>query len=382
MQNFVRIFLTCLVMSLLLLLACPKVKAESVPPSGRDTTVTTSFDKSETPAEFKIWTNESGGYDSNNDTLWGRNVWTCLSNTDPATGKCSTEVTGVQNGKTTIALLFTEKRSGITQIINLTGYHSIVATTSAGCWPKDNVWGPYLINAGMQVNCSDGNSNDESTLTVSIPSTELSKLPVGGVWEAHLQLNLMQWSPRTKLADWNAHITLNVTDTNNQQIYLPEFGNAAPHVDLNLRPLPGTTGNQTMLSGTATLDMCLYDGYNANSSEFIISPKDQYNGLPGRGFGLFSVYHNGKIDDANRIDYQLQILNLVSREFVDLANWQNYVAKNISEAPLRSVHLPGIPQAVVCVPTALRFITPEFPIANKTAGSYTGTLHLTLTTEM
>ncbi|HKN02595.1 MAG TPA: CfaE/CblD family pilus tip adhesin [Buttiauxella sp.] len=382
MQNIVRTFLICLVMSLLLLLACPKVKAEVVAPTGRDATVSASFDKSEAPGELNIWTKESGGYDSNNDPLWGRNVWTCLSSTDPATGKCSTEVTGVQNGNTTIALLFTEKRSGLTQIINLKGYHNIVTTTGADCWGKGQEWGPYLINAGMQTNCSDGSSNDESTLTVSIPSTELSKLPVGGVWEAHLQLNLMQWSPRMKLADWNAHITLNVTDTNNQQIYLPEFGTAAPHVDLNLRPLPGTTGNQTMLSGTATLDMCLYDGYNANSSEFIISPKDKYGGLPGRVYGLYSVYHNGKIDDANRIDYQLQILNLVSRTFVDLDNWQNYVAKDIADAPLRSVRLPGIPQAVVCVPTALRFVTPQFAIASKTAGSYTGTLHLTLTTEM
>ena len=382
MQNFIRIFLTCLVMSLLLLFSCPKAKAESVAPTGRDTTLSASFDKSNALSEFRIWTNEGGGYDSNNDPLWGRNVWTCLSSTDPATGKCSTDVTGVHNGKSTIALLFTEKRSGLTQIINLTGYHNIISTKGTSCWGAGNTWGPYLINAGMQVNCDDGNANDESTLTVSIPSTELSKFPVGGIWEAHLQLNLMQWSPRTKLADWNAHITLNVTDNNNQQIYLPAFGTAAPHVDLNLRPLPGTSGNQTKLSGTASLDMCLYDGYNANSSEFIISPKDDHNGLPGRGFGLFSILHNGQTDDANRIDYQVQILDLVSRKFVDLNNWQNYVASNISQAPLRSVRLPGIPQAVVCVPTELRFVTPEFAIASKTAGRYTGTLHLTFTTQM
>lgn len=365
MQNFIRTFLICLVMSMLLLIACPKVRAEVVEPTGRDTTVTESFDKSAPPSQVSIWKDESGGYNTSNPSLWGRNYWVCLSSTDPQNGECRTSGSWANTGETTIPLIFKEKRSGITTTINVKGSHHFGA------------YGPYQIYGATYYT-----NMPETKATFYISQTELSKFPVGGIWQAELKVNLMQWDPYIVLGNWNAHITLKVSDNNNQQIYLPAFGTADPHVDLNLRPLPGTKANQTMLSGTATLDMCLYDGYNSNSSEFVISPKDDYNGLPGREFGLFSVYHNGQIDTANRIDYQLQILDLLSRKFIELDNWQNYVATKISEAPLRSVHLPGIPQAVVCVPTALRFVTPDFTLTSKTAGRYTGTLHLKLTTQM
>lgn len=365
MQNFIRTFLICLVMSMLLLIACPKVRAEVVQPTGRDTTVTESFDKSAPPSRVSIWTDESGGYDTSNPSLWARNYWVCLSSTDPQYGQCKTKGVWSSFGETSIPLTFTEKRSGMTTTINVNGYHEY------GGYGPYNVYSATIFTGVY-----------ETKATFYISQAELKKLPVGGIWEAELKTKLMQWDPEAFLADWNAHITLKVSDNNNQQIYLPAFGTADPHVDLNLRPLPGTKANQTMLSGTATLDMCLYDGYNSNSSEFVISPKDDYNGLPGREFGLFSVYHNGQIDTANRIDYKLQILDLLSRKFIELDNWQNYVATKISEAPLRSVHLPGIPQAVVCVPTALRFVTPDFTLTSKTAGRYTGTLHLKLTTQM
>ncbi|HKN04392.1 MAG TPA: CfaE/CblD family pilus tip adhesin [Buttiauxella sp.] len=372
----------CISLVLLFILYCGQVNATRVEPTGRDTQVEFTFDKSSQPQSVAIWTNESGGYDTDDKGLWGRNAWVCLSSSSPAAGQCSTSVTGVKSGKTSIPLIFTEKRSGMTQIINLEGFHNILDNTGNGCSGSGVIGGPYQVYAANQINCYSTHVNDESQLTLSIPAQELSKIPVGGIWQADVKMSLMQWDPRIKLADWHAAITLNVSDTNNQQIYIPDFGTATPHVDLNLRPLPGTTGSGVKLNGSATLDLCLYDGYNSNSSEFIISPKDDYDGLPGRDYGLFSVYHDGKIDDSNRIDYKLEILDLSSRAYVALDNWQNYVAKDISSLPLRSVHLPGIPEAVLCVPTALRFTTPEFAITSKTAGHYTGTLHLTLTTQM
>ncbi|MFP2422993.1 CfaE/CblD family pilus tip adhesin [Pseudescherichia vulneris] len=376
MQNFIRTFLICLIMSMLLLLACPKVKADILAPSNQDISITSEFVKGGAAGTLYIWNQQQGGYDTSNAARWGLNYWVCTSDESAEFGKCSTVSQGYSTYEP-IELEFTEKRSGIKTVLNLKGIRTANWVPGSDCGSTGD---PKRMNIEAQNSCG-GQKTSGTLLMLYAEASELNKIPVGGVWTATLKI-IESNSNESERYNWTAKITLNVTDFGNQQIYLPAFGTAEPHVDLNLRPLPGTSDNQTMLSGTASLDMCLYDGYNSNSSEFIISPKDNYAGLPGREFGQYSVYHNGKTDDANRIDYQLQILDLTSRKFVELDNWQNYVATNITQAPLRSVHLPGIPQAVVCVPTALRFVTPGFTLTSKTAGRYTGTLHLKLTTEM
>jgi len=365
---------------------CYAASGQVIPPADRNDAVSLTFDRSQTSvSNLTLYDHDIGVFEDNDHWIreYGKSGWICTDDKNTANGSCDakTIIDDFAAPPTIIKLLFVEQRS-LTQVwINVEAYNE-------GLWPAVCSEHPtkYKINFAGAPHCySAGKPVSGRALSASITANELKKIPYGGIWKAKMVLEergIVTSGTETHLATWTKTITLNVTDMNNQQIYLPDFGNAAPHVDLNLRPLPGTTGNHTMLSGTATLDMCLYDGYNANSSTFILSPKDDHSGLPGREYGLFSVYHNGKTDDANRIDYQLKILNLVSREFIDLKNWQNYVATGISAAPLRSVHLPGIPEAVLCVPTALRFVTPEFAITSKTAGSYTGTLHLTFTTGM
>nr|WP_159465466.1 CfaE/CblD family pilus tip adhesin [Scandinavium goeteborgense] len=373
MQNFVRTFLICLAMSLVLIFSCTQAKAESIAPAGRDTTITADFDKSALPAQVDIWINENGGYDTSNPGLWARNNWRCLSNSKPDTGQCKSgeahnnEGDWDDYGITSIPLLFIEKRSGLHAVINVMGYHMQTST-------KFEVTSAEAAGSGV--------AGSGTNLYMYITPDQLAALPVGGIWQANLTLELWQWSPGKKLANWNAHITLNVTDNNNQQIYLPEFGTAAPHVDLNLRPLPGTTGNQAMLSGTASLDMCLYDGYNANSSTFTLNAHDQTSFADGREASMFSVYNQGQGDEGHRIDYHLEILDPTTNAYSTMVNMQNYVIRDIQKVSLKSVYLPGIPQPVVCVPSRLRFTTPEFAIASKQAGQYTARLRLFLTTQM
>lgn len=373
MQNLIRTFLICLVMSLLILLACPRAKAESVAPTGRNTPVTASFDKSAIPAQVDIWVNESGGYDTDNPGLWARNNWRCLSNSNPQTGQCKSGEARASAGDwlaqgiTTIPLLFTEQRSGMQAVINVSGYHKQTSTK-------------YQVTSAE--GSGTGVTGSGTNLYIYITQDQLAALPVGGVWQANLKLQLWQWSPGKMLADWNAYIKLNISDKNNQQIYLPAFGTAAPHVDLNLQPLPGTTANHSMMSGSASLDMCLYDGYNANSNTLTLNAQDQKPSLPDRPAEMFSVYNNHQSDISKRIDYRLEILDPATRSWRTLANMQDYVMRNIQRASVRMVHLPGIPEPVVCVPSQLRFTTPAFAIASKQAGAYIGYLTLNLTTPM
>ncbi|RYJ16376.1 MULTISPECIES: CfaE/CblD family pilus tip adhesin [Rahnella] len=358
-------------------------KAQRIEPTGRETPVTATFDKSSAPSQIDIWKDESGGIDSDNDSLWGRNTWVCLSSSDPATGQCRTSVTGVQDGNTTIPIVFTEQRSHLTQVINLTGYHNISVSIANGCWSAGVIGGPYQVYAAMEKNCGGVQNNDESLLTVYVTSQEMQKLPFGGIWKAELKMSLMQWSPTIKLADWNAHITLNVTDTNNQQIYLPEFGEAAPRVDLNMRPLPGTGGNQTQMNGAVTIDMCLYDGYGSNSTSFTLKFDDQQQGTKERNNAYFSIYsdHGDVNQDSGRIDYYVR-MQAPDGKYMSMIRGEDVVIPDIQTAHIRPVHLPGIPQAVLCIPAPLELSTKTIDINSKQAGHYTGHLIVNFTPQL
>ncbi len=159
-------------------------KAQRIEPTGRETPVTATFDKSSAPSQIDIWKDESGGIDSDNDSLWGRNTWVCLSSSDPATGQCRTSVTGVQDGNTTIPIVFTEQRSHLTQVINLTGYHNISVSIANGCWSAGVIGGPYQVYAAMEKNCGGVQNNDESLLTVYVTSQEIAKTPFRGYLES------------------------------------------------------------------------------------------------------------------------------------------------------------------------------------------------------
>lgn len=343
--------------------------AAAVEPTGRDTTVSTSYDLSSSPSNFNIWTHETGGYNPDNPGLWGRNNWRCLSNTSPSTGQCkSGEAKSSQGdwgtgGTTTIPTLFTEKRTGLQAVINLEGYH--------------------VGNGGkiLVTSADSAGSGAEQFLNIYITAAELKKIPVGGIWEGTLALDLWQWSPGKKLARWTGHITLHVTDNNNQQIYLPEFGDAAPLVNLNLRPLPGTGTQKMSFTGSANIDVCLYDGYNANSNTFMLTLNDDFTGQSDRSGVNFSIVRQGGNvnEKRDRIDYTINILNPDTNTMQTVSRTRQINFTNIQQAHIRQVHLPGIPEPVICVPAPLELTTDYIEVSSKNAGYYRGTLQLNFT---
>ncbi|MBU9838051.1 CfaE/CblD family pilus tip adhesin [Rahnella perminowiae] len=377
---------TCLTSLLLLLstslLTMPDAHAERVEPTGRDTPVIATFDKSSLPSQVDIWHHESGGHDPDNPDEWGHNNWVCLSSSSAEYGACPTTSTWNDNGTTLLPLIFTEQRSHMSVTLNLQGYHSVQITSGGGCGEM----GTKLVNAATTSSCS-GRAGDEALLYISIPPDELAKIPAGGIWQADLKMSLMQWvkqsGPSNKLADWHARITLNVTDNNNQQIYLPEFGQAAPRVDLNMRPLPGTGGKQAQMNGAANIDMCLYDGYGSNSTSFTLKFDDQQQGTTQRNNGYFSIYsdHGDVNQDSGRIDYYVK-MQAPDGKYVSIIRGEDLVIPNIQTARVRPVHLPGIPQAVLCIPAPLELSTKTLDINSKQAGHYTGHLIVNFTSQL
>ncbi len=319
--------------------------ADILIPSDQNIDIEASFDLANSPTKITLWSEKSGGYDTTNASRWAFNYWTCNSDSNPLNGKCSTGKGGWATSFP-IILTFTEKKSGATQNISLNGMRK---SQFVGGSPCGNYGDSKPMNVSAQNDCQGAAQG--VAVTVDISPSELKKIPIGGIWEADLKLTLHN-SNNTERYNWDAHLVLKITDINHQQIYLPKFGQAEPLIDLNLRPLPGTSGQHSIFHGKSTLDMCLYDGYNSESSQFTIQIKGA--GSPARPENVFYVYRDGGSysKDEDRVDFFVKMFNPVTGQFIEVNRGQEMVIPDIQKARIRQVHLPDIPQ--LCSVSLLR----------------------------
>ncbi|AOI63936.1 pilin protein [Burkholderia territorii] len=355
-------------------------------PANRNDTVEATLDRGAAQAAVTIFDKASGGYDANDAPNWGRNSWTCASASDPATGACPTEPVWTANGDSTeIRLSFKEAKTGAMAVLNVRGKNYY--TRHHDC--RGNVVSEVISNGARPIHmaqsatvagCPDNIKLlwDGRALSVTIPAEELKKIPTGGTWKANLLLNLRQWSNtgsnHPKIAVFKAAITLNVTDKNNIQIYLPEFANATPVVDLKLRTLP----NGSRLSGTSNVDMCLYDGYNSQSTWFDVTASDGLT-IDRRDQGSYSVLLESDKSGAyaSRVDYNVSLTYAGKK--IALPNNETVRLQSVNNSAGRTVSLPGISVPVVCTPTPLTLETPEFQSVWKRPGKYSNKLTITFT---
>ena len=393
MNNGLKNIVTALLFITSTLIISQYAHADIEQPTGRETQVTEYFDKQSAPSQIDIWTNESGGHDSSKPSFWGLNTLVCKSSSDPKNGSCATVSMGSGTGKGTIPLRFTEKRSKLSVVLNVTNYHTDRYSQTDYCNDVSTFYLPFPSTANMTCTTNDGTKykSDGTAFTAYITQTELKKIPFGGIWEASLELYLKQWTPYKTLGNWNAKFALNMSDVSNQAIYFPSFGagqgkDAQPHVDLNLRPLP--SGDRQILgrlSGSTSLDMCLYDGYGSNSRQFQVQlsePPEYPENPEGRQAGKFSVYNDigNRNEISNRIDYGVKMYFPESNSFQDVVNGTTYTLPNINTDDIRAVRLASnISNVVLCVPTPLQINTPAFNIVDKTNGHYTGKIRVVFT---
>lgn len=353
--------------------------AGSQAPANRNDSVESIRDRGEPLGDVLVFNAASGGYDTDDAAKWGRNTWTCRSATDTAAGACPTSpVWNGGGGPTPIRLSFTEETTGASAVLGLIGENGY--SRHADCDGKDvpetvaatrvAIHQAQLAEIGT---CSTGRHWDGRSLFVKIPATEIAKLPSGGIWKANLQLDLRLWGGSNPvIATFQAAIKLKVTDRNNIQIYLPGAGTSTPTIDLQLMKLP----NGAMMSGTSTIDMCLYDGYNSQSAWFDVSASDNLT-IDRRDSGSYSVLLDSDRSGAyaSRIDYNASLKYGGKR--TELPNNQVVRLQSVNNSAGRTVTLPGIPVPVVCTPTPLTLETPKVQSAFKRPGRYSSTLTVT-----
>ncbi|MGB7802414.1 CfaE/CblD family pilus tip adhesin [Buttiauxella sp.] len=356
--------------------------ATVVPPAPSTVNINRTVDRMSPPsADISIWKRASGGYDTTDPKKWARNAWVCESSSDPTHGQCSTSAIWGATGTTVLPLLFVEKRSGMRVTLNLSGFRTTVNHEN-GCVGMEYNYQIYTAKGMVCYDGVDGGGGNASevVLTLDIPAAELRKLPIGGIWEAELHLKLMQWDPNQFLADFISNIKLNVIDPNHIDIYFPEFSHATPLVELDLRPR-GAPDASAYAQDTTNLDMCLYDGYNSNSTRFELRLKDEGVVPAGRASEDFSIFREGgaKGPERDRIDYRVKLQDPETGGMLAVKNNQIIVWTHVNQNKIRPVRLPSITYPVLCVPTPLLLEVDKFTVLDKNAGHYRGTLTVIFT---
>ncbi|KWA12771.1 CfaE/CblD family pilus tip adhesin [Burkholderia territorii] len=354
-------------------------RADMEAPASRNDTVQATYDRGTQPGDVVIFDDVSGGYDTSDPRKWSTNAWKCKSTTDTSTGACATQL--LWQGwasSTVIKLLFKEAKTGATAVLNLQGSRRVVYHLDC----NNNVQTPVKAELRQAIQVATDFyrpacpkiTSTGAVLNVEIPAAELKKLPSGGEWNANLVLDMRSWAHEQTISVFKAAITLNVTDKNNIQVYLPEFTNATPVVDLKLRTLP----NGSRLSGTSNVDMCLYDGYNSQSTWFDVTASDGLT-IDRRDQGSYSVLLESDKSGAyaSRVDYNVSLTYAGKK--IALPNNETVRLQSVNNSAGRTVSLAGISVPVVCTPTPLTLETPEFQSVWKRPGKYSNKLTITFT---
>ncbi|MFV8904356.1 CfaE/CblD family pilus tip adhesin [Serratia fonticola] len=347
-------------------------------PMARNTTLTATYDRMSVPTKLVVWDNLSGGRDDTDGNKWGANTLVSLSATDATFGAGATEPKNWIDAPPQdwyVRLKFSLEGTSTSVDLLVRSSHTLTFLSPASC----TIYGSLEYAASSASSCP-GLLELTNLFSYYIAQGELAKLTLPGVWTATLKQNLTKWY-KVHLNLWTASIRLTVTDLKSQQIYFPAFPGTAPRVNLNLSNRPGTQNNTTA-AGSASLDMCLYDGSNSSSTQINMIFRDEGAAATGRAEGMFSVYREGgdKGQASNRLDYRVSVVNPTTGAVQGISNgteivWNNTNKRNIQ----RQVVLPGVPGVSLCVPAPITLFTPTFKLADKAAGRYTGRLTVVYT---
>ncbi|MGD1336310.1 CfaE/CblD family pilus tip adhesin [Vibrio harveyi] len=248
-------------------------------------------------------------------------------------------------GRTPVKVTFRSSQ-GLVRILTIQS--SIYA---AGC-----TYNEYLLNSSG--NCS----SNYIGLFFRLNRSEVSKLDFGSVWKMdELMLVMCRTENCVGQGVLSVNITINVTDNNNAQIYIPSSGSSTTNVNLKLE-----TYNSQYLKGEQSIGICVYDGHDSKpGSLFDMSMTGTINSK-----NEFAIVH----DSGDEIPIDMFVTfpdgggNIIrpSRSF-------SYSTKGHDSVVMG---LPGVDTPVYCIPMDINFKVSPFLKNNKSSGVYNGSFNL------
>lgn len=360
MSAAVRVLLLALLLPASALAQRPPV---TVPPGGITTvTLHHGFDRS-APEPLQLWAPRTVlGYD---DVARGYGQLHVTCTEDPAHGRCPQADTGQGPvGPAMLHMEFREQRSGQRITLGLVGSLERIE------WERtcsDDYWDKAVFPLWTSANRDCHIAPAGTAATLRLETADIVQL-VAGRWRGELHLDLRH-AGGALIGRQVFVLEIAVTDPARATLHLPAFGASSGRVQLPLEyrplPLPGSIG------GSATLDLCLYDGTGAHSPRLLLSAHDTGQAASAH----FSIWHDsGGGAASDRIDYQLRLRHGADEH--PLGNHVELALEDLDSAALRAVTLPGLPYPVYCVPMVLTLQVPRVPASSKRHGRYQGALVL------
>ncbi|VVE64497.1 CFA/I fimbrial subunit E [Pandoraea anapnoica] len=347
-------------------------QSQAFEPRDHHESVSLTFDLSAVPADWRFRSQLAAHY-TPGDIRGSRTAFVCRSAVDTALGACATTPANLAEGPPSpVFLRFTEQRSKLQVDVGLLAARAVTVNGST-CRHRLTA---FNSNRNF-VSCA-GRPYDVSRYLLTIPRTELEKIPVGGIWRGRFEFDVRTVGSSGPSAVHSYDIELNVTDIQNAQIYFPTLSNTAPRVAMDLRKRPGPNF-QPIVYGGRSVDMCFYDGFGSNSAGALrVRATDLQDSQPGRppGAGLMVLRGTPGHLPHQRIEYRVGLTHAGTHRWLSVGDAGGGVFSPVAQSPIRIVRLPGIPTPVACSPATLTFEVTPFVEREKDAGGYEGRLRI------
>ncbi|AJC18295.1 CFA/I fimbrial subunit E [Pandoraea sputorum] len=345
--------------------------AQSVPVD-RHEGVSLTYDLSQSRGDWIFRPQQQAHY-TPGDIHGSRTSFVCRSAVDTTVGACATVPENLPDGPPTVVMLrFTEQRSKHTVDLGLTA-RKVVTVSGSTCTHR-----LLPFNTDRNLNRCAGRPYDVSRYLLTIPAAELARLPVGGIWRGRFEFDLREVGSTGASATHSYDIELNVTDTQNAQIYFPTLSNTAPRVAMDLQRRPGV-GFRPLVFGGRSVDICYYDGFGSNSTGALrvrAASEREVFPPPSTGNGVLIRQDTNGSQPQQRIEYRLGMNYAGAYQWLRIGDAGGTAFGAVSQAPIRIVRLPGMPVAVACTPAALAFEIVPFLESEKDAGRYDGRIRI------
>ncbi|MCE4062078.1 hypothetical protein LXM60_17940 [Pandoraea sputorum] len=334
--------------------------------------VSLTFDLSAVPADWRFRPQHAAHY-TPGDIRGSLTAFVCRSVVDTALGACATTPANIGLGPPSpVFVRFTEQRSKLQIDVGLLAAKAVTVNGST-CAHRLTAF-----NSNRNFVSCQGRPYNVSRYLLTIPRTELEKIPVGGIWRGRFEFDVRTIDSNGPSAVHSYDIELNVTDSQNAQIYFPTLSNTAPRVAMDLRKRPGP-GFQPIVYGGRSVDMCFYDGFGSNSAGALrVRATDLQDSQPGRppGAGLMVLRGTPGYLPHQRIEYRVGLTHGGTHRWLSVGDAAGGVFPTVALSPIRIVRLPGIPTPVACSPATLIFEVTPFVEREKDAGGYEGRLRI------
>ena len=143
-----------------------------------------------------------------------------------------------------------------------------------------------------------------------------------------------------------------------------------------LLPLPVKPSGD-LATGSASVDLCLYDGRGLSTSRYMLTFQDQNAANTGPYFAVYNSSGTGKIDyTVSLTDPSGTPQHVTNRNpFV----WSSMQNGGAARDRLRYIQLPGSDSSVPCVPSVVTVKVKPVPYKSLLAGKYSGNLGIIFT---